>query len=137
LGGGLVHNLGTGRISQGDSGKMKKSIIAIAKRGLVALGISLWMTLTALVPTQAQNVGGNVETGRALARAWCAECHRTEPGQFGIFAADFGEVANLPSTTALSLRVFLYSNHKEMPNFSIKPADADDIIAYILSLKRQ
>ena len=58
-------------------------------------------------------------------------------GRFGIFAADFAEVANLPSTTALSLRVFLQSNHKEMPNFNLKPAEADDIIIYILSLKRQ
>ena len=49
----------------------------------------------------------------------------------------FREVANLPSTTALSLRVFLQSNHKEMPNFSLKSAEADDIIAYILSFKRK
>jgi mono/diheme cytochrome c family protein len=85
----------------------------------------------------AQNVGGNVDRGRTLARAWCAECHRVEEGRFGVFAADFGEVANLPSTTALSLLVFLQSNHKEMPNFGLKPAEADDIIAYILSLKRK
>jgi cytochrome c len=97
----------------------------------------LAMTLASLAPIRAQNTGGSVETGRALARAWCAECHRVEPGRFGVFAADFGEVANLPSTSALSLRVFLQSNHKEMPNISLKPAEADDIIAYILSLKRK
>ena len=68
---------------------------------------------------------------------WCADCHRVETGTFGIFTADFGEVANLSSTTALSLRVFLQSNHKEMPNFVLKPSEADDIIAYILSLKRK
>jgi cytochrome c len=106
-------------------------------RALSVLAALLAITLATLAPIRAQNVGGNIESGRALARAWCAECHRVEPGRFGVFAADFGEVANLPSTTALSLRVFLQSNHKEMPNISLKPAEADDIIAYILSLKRQ
>ena len=62
---------------------------------------------------------------------------KVKSGTFGIFAADFAEVANLPSTTALSLKVFLQTSHKEMPNFSLKPAEADDIIAYILSLKRK
>jgi len=106
-------------------------------RVLCFLAGLLAMMLATLAPIRAQNIGGNIEAGRALAQAWCAECHRVEPGRFGIFAADFGEVANLPSTTALSLRVFLQSNHKEMPNISLKPAEADDIIAYILSLKRK
>ena len=42
-----------------------------------------------------------------------------------------------PATTALSLKVFLQSSHKDMPNLILKPAEADDIIAYILSLKRK
>ena len=42
----------------------------------------------------------------------------------------------LPSTTALALNVFLRSNHRTMPNLIIAPDDADRIIAYILSLKR-
>jgi len=107
------------------------------RRAWCFIATLLVMTLATLAPIQAQDTVGNIEVGRALARAWCAECHRVEPGRFGMFAADFGEVANLPSTTALSLRVFLQSNHKEMPNISLKPAEADDIIAYILSLKRK
>jgi mono/diheme cytochrome c family protein len=94
-------------------------------------------TAVGLGPLRAQNVGGNIESGRALAQAWCAQCHSFGRDRAGIFAADFVEVANLPSTTALSLRVFLQSNHKDMPNFSLKPAEADDIITFILSLKRR
>ena len=116
---------------------MSKSLTVTSRYMLVVVGMSLGGVSTIPGATHAQNVGGNVDRGRALARAWCAECHRVEPGRFGIFAADFGEVANLPSTTALSLRVFLQSNHHEMPNFSLKPAEANDIIAYILSLKRK
>ena len=116
---------------------MSKSLIVTTRHVLIVVGMSLGMAFTTPGLIYAQSFGGNVDRGRTLARAWCAECHRVEPGTFGIFAADFGEVANLPSTTALSLRVFLQSNHKEMPNFSLKPAEADDIIAYILSLKRE
>ena len=54
-----------------------------------------------------------------------------------IFAADFAEIANVPSTTELSLKVFLRSSHKSMPNFILQPAEADDIVAYILSLRRK
>jgi hypothetical protein len=56
---------------------------------------------------------------------------------WGVFEADFAEIANLPSTTALSLRVFLRSSYNRMPNFILQPRDADDIVAYILSLKRR
>jgi len=41
----------------------------------------------------------------------------------------------MPSTTALSLKVFLRSSHNKMPNLIISDPDTDDLIAYILSLK--
>jgi len=117
--------------------EMSKSLIIATRHVLMAAGMSLWMALTMPPLIHAQDFGGNADNGLTLAKAWCSQCHRVEAGTFGIFAADFGEVANLPSTTALSLRVFLQSNHKEMPNFSLKSAEADDIIAYILSFKRK
>ena len=49
----------------------------------------------------------------------------------------FQSVADLPSTTGLSLNVFLHSNHKNMPNLILSRADSHDVIAYILSLKQQ
>jgi mono/diheme cytochrome c family protein len=101
----------------------------------IVLTAVLATAFAALGPIRAQEIGGDVESGRSLARAWCAQCHRVEEGTVGVFAGDFGEIANLSSTTALSLRVFLHSNHKHMPNLNLKPAEADDIIAYILSLK--
>ncbi|UYO45206.1 cytochrome c [Rhodopseudomonas palustris] len=78
-----------------------------------------------------------ISTGHKLAAQWCAECHAIEPDD----ARDgkgpgFSRIANLPSTTALSLNVFLRSNHTNMPNFIIAPGDAAEIVQYILSLKR-
>ena len=48
----------------------------------------------------------------------------------------FQSIANLPSTTGISLNVFLHSNHRNMPNLILEPADSYDVIAYILSLKQ-
>jgi mono/diheme cytochrome c family protein len=97
--------------------------------------IAIVATLVTLQPLRAQ--GGRVEAGRRYAIAWCSGCHRLESRVLSTFAGDFTEIANLPSTTALSLRVFLHSSHNRMPNFILQPKEADDIIAYILSLKRR
>jgi len=85
-----------------------------------------------------QSLVGDFAQGHALARKVCVECHRVERGQ----AADnssaapaFKAVADNPSTTALSLRVFLRTPHRNMPNVMLTESDTDDIIGYILSLK--
>jgi hypothetical protein len=51
--------------------------------------------------------------------------------------ARFDDIANLASTTALSLKVLLRSNHKQMPNLILSDAEADDVIAFILSRKQK
>ncbi len=84
----------------------------------------------------AQDIG-DPAAGRRLAEAWCTECHAigaktvqgVRPGP------DFVSVANRPSTTPLSLNVFLRSSHDNMPNFILTRGQADDIVAYILTLK--
>lgn len=45
-------------------------------------------------------------------------------------------VAAMPSTTVMSLRVFLQTPHLRMPNFALTAEQTDDAIAYILSLRR-
>lgn len=76
--------------------------------------------------------------GHRLAEVWCKECHEIEGSAIRTEnpAPAFTRIANLPSTTELSLKVFLRSNHRSMPNFIIQPSDADEIAQYILSLKR-
>ncbi len=82
----------------------------------------------------AQDVRGNIANGRHLAEHWCSSCHALHtPGRRGV--ASFVQVARLPSTTALSLRAFLYTSHANMPNIQLSAADADDLIAFILSLR--
>ena len=76
-------------------------------------------------------------SGHSLAAAWCKGCHAIDAASGGAAsgAPDFAAIAGQPSTTALSLRVFT-ANHRSMPNLVLTPAQADDLVNYILSLKR-
>ena len=75
-------------------------------------------------------------TGRKTATALCGTCHQVIGGKGRDSPASFVEIANMTSTTALSLKVFLRSSHKEMPNLIIPDAETDDLIAYILNLRQ-
>lgn len=76
--------------------------------------------------------------GRRLATELCGDCHQArQPFPSLRYPPSFQDIAKLPSTTRLSLKVFLQSSHKQMPNFIISKSDTDNIIDYIISLKRQ
>jgi mono/diheme cytochrome c family protein len=82
---------------------------------------------------------GSISSGREIAITICGNCHKIDHAMSARAAVcpKFRDIANLPSTSALSLRVFLRSKHNQMSNFIISKAATDDVIAYILSLKRQ
>ena len=76
-----------------------------------------------------------IRQGKLLAQSMCAECHTLggttrsdRPAQ------DFATIAAMPSTTALSLRVFLKSSHADMPNLILTPTQIDALSAFILDL---
>ncbi|HET7191924.1 MAG TPA: cytochrome c [Pseudolabrys sp.] len=94
----------------------------------------------AAFPIHAQPIADDDRSaGRQVAMEICSSCHRVAAGQLAPIqnTPSFVDIANMPSTTALSLKVFLRSNHKRMPNFIISDSDTDDVIGYILSLKQQ
>ena len=94
------------------------------------------VTLVAQFPIFAQPAETtSISSGRQTATTLCGPCHEVS-GKTKV-APSFEDIANLPSTTAISLKAFLRSNHRNMPNFIISSADTDDVIAYILSLKRK
>jgi mono/diheme cytochrome c family protein len=110
----------------------------LIRLGLIGLLVLALLLLLRLHGAAAQDVVGDVAAGRRLVAAWCSECHALVSGTAaGKAGPDFTAVANMPSTTALSLRVFLQSSHPSMPNLIIGRAETDDLIAYILSLKRR
>jgi mono/diheme cytochrome c family protein len=87
----------------------------------------------------AQPAEGDPASGRQLATTLCSSCHRVLPMTLSDTAdpPSFQSIADLPSTTGLSLNVFLHSNHRNMPNFVISSGESNDLIAYILSLSKK
>ena len=81
---------------------------------------------------------GPAARGAGLVRAWCLQCH-TVGGVGAILhpELDFPTIARMPSTTQMSLRAFLQSSHRSMPNLILQPQDRDDIVTYILGLQRE
>lgn len=110
----------------------------------VHVGLVILVALVALFLILRNANGAATESdsaaaGHRLAEAWCTACHVIEPKTAGASnaAPDFVQVANLPSTTALSLKVFLRTSHPSMPNLVLTADQTDDLVNYILSLKRQ
>ena len=107
--------------------------------------IALLIAFAALLLIRQRNATGaplekdSISNGHRLAEAWCKKCHSIEPASSGTLgrAPDFVRIANRTSTTELSLKVFLRSNHRNMPNLIIAPDQADDLAQFILSLKRE
>jgi mono/diheme cytochrome c family protein len=95
--------------------------------------------LAGLAPAPAQELPGDPQAGRSLAVTVCAACHEVEKGARGGMLPDppgFQRLADDSAMTALALRVFLRTPHRDMPNLILTDAESDDVIAYILGLRR-
>ncbi len=90
-------------------------------------------------PALAQPEPGDARSGQRLAATWCANCHRIAeggPGPASDAAPSFPAIAGMPSSTSMSLRVFLQSPHANMPDYRLTREQIDDLVAYMLSLRR-
>jgi mono/diheme cytochrome c family protein len=96
---------------------------------------SLMMNFAA-APATAQVPSGDVAAGRQLVQASCSTCHE-ERRQMSApqSGPSLQAIAAMPSTTSMSLHVFLLTPHGNMPNYRLSPQEIDDVVAYILSLR--
>ncbi len=106
----------------------------------LATSLSLFLFGTLMMPWSAvlaQPLIGNAEAGRRFAEIWCSGCHAVElrTTRSGGIAPDLPSIAN--RATSRSLKSFLRKRHEKMPNFVLDKEDTDDVVAYILSLKRK
>lgn len=114
----------------------------MSRTNWIHIVLAVILALAALFLIRLHNASGaqssSAAAGHRLAEAWCKECHSIEAATIGTAnpGPDFIKVANQLSTTALSLKVFLQSSHRNMPNLILKPDETDNLINYILSLKR-
>lgn len=77
------------------------------------------------------------ERGLVLAREACARCHAVAPGEVSrnTAAPPFEAIAAMPGMTTTALNVWLHSAHPSMPNIPVSAEEAQDIHAYLRSLK--
>ena len=80
---------------------------------------------------------GDPGAGAAYAKQVCAKCHAIDRTGISpeLTAPPFRDVANTPGMTETALTVWLRTSHPTMPNIIVEPADMDNVIPYILSLK--
>ncbi len=93
-----------------------------------------------LTLSSAMAQGADPSVGARLAEEHCSSCHAVGANPHvkspNPDAPAFALVAHMPSTTELSLKVFLRSSHKNMPNFILSPEEVDGVAAYILGLRK-
>ena len=89
-----------------------------------------------------------VARGRQFAEIICSVCHVVAPNQpvplkVEARAPAFAQIANRPAVTKASLRKFILTIHWDetahaagMPGLTLTREQADDLVAYILSLRR-
>jgi mono/diheme cytochrome c family protein len=84
----------------------------------------------------AQDRPGNATEGQKLVAERCSACHAVDhPTKEGQQAPSFKSIAEMHSTTSLSLHVFLLTPHPTMPNYRLTSTEVDDVVAYILSFR--
>jgi len=97
----------------------------------------LTATQTTAMAAPAQIVNGDVSIGQRLAQKWCSDCHAVgaQDTETHGEAPSFVSIADMSSTTSLSLHAFLQTPHERMPNLQLTQSQIDGVVAYILSLK--
>ena len=105
--------------------------------GFVLACILLNATLTTAISAPAQIVNGDASMGQQLAQKWCSDCHAVgaENAEAHGLVPSFVSIAEMSSTTSISLHAFLQTSHERMPNLRLTQTQIDDVVAYILRLK--
>ena len=97
-----------------------------------AILLSLVLAVATARPTRA-----DASRGSQLARQWCASCHVIDSSQARAIPQgppSFKTVAH-SGMTADQLRAFLSHPHGAMPDLALTPAEIDDLIGYIDTLR--
>lgn len=102
--------------------------------------LPLALALAACATTAAAGLTAKERRGLAFAEAHCAQCHavRAGAGSPNPESPGFEAVANMPGLTDYSLRRYLIDSHNypAAMNFTVAPAQADDLAAYVITLRK-
>jgi mono/diheme cytochrome c family protein len=92
----------------------------------------------ALLLSEAATYAADAAHGLDLAKRWCASCHVVSPDQKHASAdvPPFAAIAKSPDFDAKRLAYFLLEPHPKMPQMALSRSAADDIAAYIATLRK-
>jgi mono/diheme cytochrome c family protein len=95
------------------------------------------LLMVAAVAVVSSAEAADVGHGQQLARRWCASCHIVAAGQTGPTseAPPFATIAASERFTARKIAAFLLDPRPRMPNMELTPREAEDLAAYISSLR--
>jgi mono/diheme cytochrome c family protein len=99
------------------------------------------LALLIVAPTAAwgQKLPAEAEAGRALAERRCASCHRIAPGEPtppGVRAPSFQTIADAEGATPRAIFDWLHQPPEGMAHVRLQGREAQDVVAYIQSLRR-
>lgn len=104
-----------------------------------AVSLLAAVIVAVLSRTAAAQPEGDINSGHRIAETWCSTCHIIGPEQqrgTSTGAPTFTEIAQMKSTTPMGLKVFLQTPHGRMPDLHLSRAEMNDLVAYIVSLRR-
>jgi len=98
-----------------------------------ALSPAIGLMLLASTATYAQDI----DNGQHLSQRWCAGCHAVgAPTAKTSHIISFAAIAEKPGISAEMIASFLLLPHATMPNLPLKKSDAQDIAAFIMTMKK-
>ena len=140
---GSINDKGQIALPDSDVAKGVKTVGLQLSRAGVRLAYILNTSLDPVaLPAAVQTAGavGDKDAGHTLALATCSVCHvvapdQPSPRQFTT-APDFQAIANTRGMSDVALREFLGGAHPTMPNMQLSDSQTDDVIAFILQLRK-
>lgn len=127
------------RLRAFDRSPARRRIVCMLTSIHVMLGFLFSVHAGAEMST-AQDLPGDVEMGLELAASVCSDCHSIESELFDMGAhgvPPFQSIADNPTMTPRALQAFLGTPHRNTPDLNLSVAERDDVIAYIVSLRRR
>jgi mono/diheme cytochrome c family protein len=96
------------------------------------------LAATAIALTAVPGFAADAAQGLVLAKRWCAACHVVSADQkeANADAPPFATIARAPHFSAQALAYFLLDPHPKMPDLPVSRYQANDIAAYIASLRK-
>jgi cytochrome c len=128
----------SGRKGSGPGVKKGAAMREISGCGPVLAIVAVIGLAVAPRPVAADPAPEAIATGQKLAETYCADCHvvALTPKPAWNDPPPFQAIANRPDVTAASLAAHIRKPHGKVATNARPPAEAEELAAYILSLRR-